>query len=63
MFDLPQPDDRGVFSFGARLGEAPSHLNWDSALARAWLPLDTWVHEFLSPQVGNERAMVSRSMA
>jgi hypothetical protein len=32
----------------ARLGQAPADLTWDAALARAWLPLDTWVDAFLS---------------
>ncbi|MFN2131452.1 MAG: hypothetical protein ACK2VD_13065, partial [Anaerolineae bacterium] len=31
----------------ARLGQAPADLTWDAALARAWLPLDTWVDAFL----------------
>ncbi|HLK56329.1 MAG TPA: hypothetical protein VKU00_07180, partial [Chthonomonadaceae bacterium] len=31
----------------ARLGEAPEDLPWDESLARAWLPLGTWVREFL----------------
>ena len=31
----------------ARLGEAPEDLPWDVSLARAWLPLDTWVQQFL----------------
>jgi len=31
----------------ARLGEAPEDLPWDEGLARSWLPLDTWVCEFL----------------
>jgi hypothetical protein len=30
-----------------RLGEAPPDLPWDAALARVWLPLDTWVHKFM----------------
>jgi len=31
-----------------RLGQAPDGLAWDAALARAWLPLDEWVHGFLT---------------
>ena len=31
-----------------RLGEAPSNLPWDAALARTWLPLDAWVADFLA---------------
>ena len=31
-----------------RLGQAPTNgLPWDAALARAWLPLDLWVQEFM----------------
>jgi len=30
-----------------RLGEAPGDLPWDASLAKAWLPLDAWVNEFL----------------
>ncbi len=30
-----------------RLGEAPPDLPWDAALARAWLPLETWTSEFM----------------
>ncbi len=30
-----------------RLGQAPADLAWDAALARAWLPLETWFSEFL----------------
>ncbi len=29
-----------------RLGKAPDDLSWDSALLRAWLPLDVWINEF-----------------
>jgi hypothetical protein len=29
-----------------RLGKAPDDLAWDSALAKAWLPLDLWLSEF-----------------
>jgi hypothetical protein len=29
-----------------RLGRAPEDLVWDTALIRAWLPLDLWIHEF-----------------
>ena len=32
----------------AQLGEAPPDLPWDEPLARAWLPVDRWVGEFLS---------------
>lgn len=31
----------------ARLGHAPSDLPWDVDLARAWLPLDTWIEQFM----------------
>jgi len=31
----------------ARLGQAPEGLPWDDGLLRTWLPLDTWVHDFL----------------
>ncbi len=83
-FDLPQPDERGIFEIGgqrrvviptasrpeldqaeircageqlydvvaARLGHAPADLPWNSALARAWLPLDTWVAEFMAGTEG-----------
>ncbi len=30
-----------------RMGQAPPDLPWDAALARAWLPLDTWMAEFV----------------
>lgn len=30
-----------------RLGEAPDNMPWDTALVKAWLPLDTWVCEFM----------------
>jgi hypothetical protein len=78
-FDLPMPDDKGLFKIGdelkvvvpiatsqelhkaeikcvgeqlhayiaARLGQASVDLPWDMALARAWLPIDTWVGEFM----------------
>jgi hypothetical protein len=37
-----------LFAFiEARLGTAPPGLPWDETLARAWLPLDAWVREFL----------------
>lgn len=29
-----------------RLGKAPADLSWDSALLRAWFPLDQWINEF-----------------
>src|SRR5260370_51920 len=29
-----------------RLGKAPDDLAWDTALARAWLPLNLWIGEF-----------------
>jgi hypothetical protein len=32
----------------ARLGQAPADLPWDEELARAWLPLDMWVTEFMA---------------
>jgi len=31
-----------------RLGEAPADLPWDEPLARAWLPIDEWIGEFLA---------------
>jgi hypothetical protein len=31
-----------------RLGTAPDSLAWDEPLARAWLPLDAWMREFLA---------------
>ena len=31
----------------ARLGEAPKDLIWDESLLRAWLPLDTWITDFV----------------
>ena len=31
----------------ARLGEAPPDMAWDESLIRAWLPLNTWLHEYL----------------
>ena len=30
------------------LGKAPDHLQWDTALVRAWLPLDLWIGEFFA---------------
>jgi len=30
-----------------RLGKAPPDLSWDISLAKAWVPLDTWVKEFM----------------
>ncbi|MFC1974861.1 hypothetical protein ACFLXQ_00510 [Chloroflexota bacterium] len=30
-----------------RLGQSPPDLPWDATLARAWLPLDTWLDEFM----------------
>ena len=33
--------------FEERLGEAPEDLPWDESLARAWLPLNVWMREFL----------------
>ncbi len=30
-----------------QLGEAPADLPWDTALLRAWLPLEKWLHEFM----------------
>jgi len=32
----------------AQLGAAPDHLPWDAALLTAWLPLTTWVQDYLS---------------
>ncbi|HIJ74380.1 MAG TPA: hypothetical protein HPP83_09790 [Candidatus Hydrogenedentes bacterium] len=31
----------------ARLGAAPPDLPWNESLARSWLPLDTWINEFV----------------
>jgi hypothetical protein len=31
-----------------RVGQAPPDLPWDAALAHAWLPLDTWINEFVA---------------
>ncbi len=48
----------------ARLGEAPSGLPWDASLVRAWLPLDSWVREFLTAAQELDprtRALLSRS--
>ncbi len=37
-----------LFDFiAARLGQAPDDLVWDEALLATWLPLNTWVTEFL----------------
>jgi hypothetical protein len=30
-----------------KLGQAPESLPWDEALARAWLPLDAWINDYL----------------
>jgi hypothetical protein len=30
-----------------RLGQAPPDLSWDVELARAWLPLDAWISDFM----------------
>ncbi len=30
-----------------RLGEAPTELEWNENLLRAWLPLETWIGEFV----------------
>lgn len=35
----------------SRLGEANSDLPWDEQLVRAWLPLDTWMHEVVTSAV------------
>lgn len=47
-----------------RLGEAPSDLQWDGALLRAWLPLDRWLDEFMqtsrSAQALDETNWLSR---
>src|SRR5207302_6452426 len=32
---------------------------WDQALARAWLPLDAWAREFLTPVEGDFGAHIS----
>ncbi|MDF1514331.1 MAG: hypothetical protein P1S60_11035, partial [Anaerolineae bacterium] len=38
-----------LFDFvAARLGVAPDDLPWDKALLHAWLPLDTWLIDFLN---------------
>jgi hypothetical protein len=34
-------------SIQQRLGYAPPDLPWDAELARAWLPLDTWIGTFM----------------
>ena len=31
----------------SRLAQAPSNLPWDADLARAWLPLDAWIDQFM----------------
>jgi hypothetical protein len=48
-----------------RLGQAPANLPWDEALARAWLPLDTWARDFLTPSEGSaaEHASSVRRLA
>ncbi len=33
------------------LGRAPDSLEWDTALLSAWVPLDQWLHDCLSPTV------------
>ncbi|MFL5803662.1 MAG: hypothetical protein ACJ8CR_18210, partial [Roseiflexaceae bacterium] len=43
----------------ARLGQAPAQLPWDEALARAWLPLDSWARDFLTPAEGDRGVTVS----
>src|SRR5262249_11529942 len=42
-----------------RLGQATASLPWDEALGRAWLPLDTWAQDFLTPIDGDLSAQVS----
>jgi hypothetical protein len=42
-----------------RLGQAPAHLEWDEQIARSWLPLERWVHEFLLPQPDDYGALHS----
>lgn len=37
-----------------RIGESPAELVWDEALLRSWIPIDKWVHEFLT-FTGNPR--------
>jgi RNA polymerase Rpb2, domain 6/RNA polymerase Rpb1, domain 2/RNA polymerase Rpb2, domain 3 len=44
-----------------RIGHAPAHLPWDEALARAWLPLDTWARDFLTPVEGDFGAHFSNA--
>ena len=44
-----------------RLGHAPAHLPWDEALARAWLPLDGWAREFLTPVEDDFSAQISNA--
>ncbi|MEO7909659.1 MAG: hypothetical protein ABIV47_08430, partial [Roseiflexaceae bacterium] len=44
-----------------RLGHAPAHLRWDEALARAWLPLDTWARDFLTPVEGDFSSQISNT--
>lgn len=38
----------------ARLGHAPTELEWSRELLRSWVPLDRWIEEFLSPGVGGQ---------
>ena len=38
-----------------RLGEAGVDLPWDEALVRAWLPLDSWIHEVVTSGIDYER--------
>jgi hypothetical protein len=42
-----------------RLGQAPARLPWDEGLALAWLPLNTWAREFLTPAEGDSAAHIS----
>lgn len=46
----------------SRLGQAPADLVWDQNLARTWLPLESWVREFIltAGQVLDETNWLSR---
>jgi RNA polymerase Rpb2, domain 6/RNA polymerase Rpb1, domain 2/RNA polymerase Rpb2, domain 3 len=43
-----------------RLGQAPAQLPWDEALARAWLPLDAWARDFLTPDNAEYASNIKR---
>ena len=61
LADRPELDQANVRCVGeqlyavvaARLGQAPADLPWDEALARAWLPLDAWIADFLQNTAQN----------